>query len=420
MRYMLFVILFCFILTGCTYEEGSMTSTEQDVDYENRIKELEEELEKVTAIQYLEEDVEEETYIHTPEAATEEPKEEAEQTEVLAIEEDKEEVVKEEEKEEDVYATSLPEGDMVREARAEVIQQGEEFQVSTIMGTGVGTQGNNTMYYPAYTQVSDAGEIFFVDGDINNQKIRKIKNGKIEIVMDLTNNKLNQSGKFFTTGLIHMGKNLLMISNSFDIFYIDGGRIHRVPGDVPKYMEDHHLVSIWRLKKQGDDIYIMFKLKGYAATYHIAQYDIETDTLTPIIERSDYYHPFNFYVDDNNIYVATQMGYIYRDQLFPKQKTAFYHAKDSEVTVTDVWKTAGGEIMFSLHDGSYAWIMKEEGNSFANVAGSIRGYQDGVLDEVMMDNPMDFTYDGSGYIFVDPGNHVIRKLWTSLRPEKDI
>lgn len=389
-----------FSMTGCTNEIVAETSTDKEEAYMDRIEYLEDELAKVESIEPI--PAESVMAAEIEEEVTPEP--------VAVVEEAPEE-----------QAISLPEDDFVLEARAEVVNQGEEFQVSSVIGTGVGDQSENNLYYPAYTQVSDSGEIFFVDGDVKNHKIRKINDGKITTVMDLVNNKLNNDGQFFATGLIHMGKNLLMVSNSSDIFYIEKDRMHRVPGDVPKYMNDHHLENIWRMKKQGDDLYVMFRLKGHANTYHIAEYDIETNTLKPIIEKSDYFHPFNFYVDENNIYVATQMGYIFREQLFPKQKTAYYHAKDAKVNVTDLWKTADGQLMFSLHDGSYAWVMKEEGErNFVTVVGSKRGYQDGVLDEVMMDNPMDFTYDGSGYIFADPGNHVIRKLWTTLAPEKDI
>jgi hypothetical protein len=316
---------------------------------------------------------------------------------------------------------NLTADDFVEEPTAEVVTSGEENQVSTIFGTGTAAQTETSMYYPAYTQVADNGEIYFVDGDIKDQKIRKISGGKIITVVDLVNNKINDKGDFYAVGLLHMGKDLLMVADVYDMYYVDGDKIHRVPGDVPKYMEDHQLQHIWRMKKQGDKVYVMFLLKGHSDTYHTAEYDINTNTLTPIIDRADYNKPSNFYVDGNNIYVAMQLGFIYREQLFPRQTTAYYNAEDSKVVVMDVWKTAGDKLMFSVMDGVHAWVMKDIGDrDFVNIGGATRGYQDGVLDEIKMDNPMDFTYDGTGYIFADPGNHVIRKLWTQEGPKEDI
>lgn len=185
-------------------------------------------------------------------------------------------------------APSLGGEDMVLEAHAEYVTSGEEYQVSSIMGTGTGSQTAKTMYYPAYTQVSPKGDIYFVDGDINNQKLRKVSNGRIETVVELSYNKINKTGTFRATGLAHMGSDFLIVSNLQDAYYIESGRVHAMPGDIPGYMEDHHLDGIWRMKAQGDKLYMLFRLRGYSATYHLAEYDFEQAKLIPIIERADY------------------------------------------------------------------------------------------------------------------------------------
>lgn len=377
-----------------------------DEDVENNI--IMQEEPSVFSEKYVERDLNEEiveAFVEEPESLIEEENVEGKERPTVVI------------KTPEAISGDVPEDDFVLEPVAEIITNGRQYQVSTIIGTGVAHQSSSTLSYPLYTQVASNGDVYFVDGDLSQQKIRKLRNGTLETVFDLTNNKLNRSGQFSTTGMVHIGKNLLMVSNPTDIFYIDGDSMHRVPGDVPKYMEEHRLERIWLMKAQGERLYLLFKLKGHNHTYHLAEYRIDTNTLVPILDRTDFVQPFSFYVADNNIYTATAMGYIERDQLFPRQKTAYYRAEDAKVNILDIWMTQDDMLMFSLTDGTYSWIMKERAEDFVTVAGAQRGYQDGVLDEIMMDTPMSFAYDGTGYLFSDRGNNVLRKFWTTDRPK---
>lgn len=304
----------------------------------------------------------------------------------------------------------------VRPPAAEVVKKGQEGQVTTIFGTGVQGQNEYQMNHPAYLQVDKKNNIYFIDGDRQNQKLRMFDGKKLSTVAELSRSKINRTGEFWTTG-VALINNQLYVSSTEEIYYVEDGRIHKALGDFEQYKRDWRLGELWRMKRQGDKIYLMIALKGRAHTFHFAEYHYKTGEFTTIIDRSDYYKPFSFYIQDQWVVVSCHLGDIVAESLFPREKFYVYKSGDSEDIITEVWLTKEEEVMFAGHNRNEAFIyFLPDHSPLEKIAGARRGYQDGFRDEVEMDNPMDFVWDGSGYLFVDPGNHVIRKLWTTRKP----
>lgn len=416
-------VLFLFAVSAVVAAGTSLTSLEYSSS-NDQVKLWEEEpLEE----SYVVEKQPEATYAEEPEAQPEEmtlPEEPVEQpiTEEPPVEEataSPSSTPSNEVPEQQEGTEKEPMQDFVLEPVTEVVKNGEEGQISTIYGNGVMGQDSLHMNHPAYPQVDKKGNIYFIDGDMKHQQVRKFDGKAITTVMNLSNNKLNRTGEFWTTGLALINQRLY-VSDLKQVYVIQDGRIHKAPGDFEKYMEENYLDELWLMKRQGNHIYLMFKLKGHEYTFSIAEYNEETGGITTLIDRSDYYKPFSFYVDGNEIAVATHLGDIIYERQFPREKGYVYRSGDAQDVITDVWVNKQGELMFSMHNREDAYIKYIDNNGEVHtIAGGQRGYQDGFSDEVMMDNPMDFIYDGTGYIFVDPGNHALRKLWTNKMPKED-
>jgi hypothetical protein len=308
------------------------------------------------------------------------------------------------------------------ETISENIEQGEDGYVSTIAGNGVREQNETSMASPRKLAIDSKGHIWYTDGNQKTAKLRVFDGKKNRTVVDLVDNKLiDKDGQFMVSGLGIIQDNVY-ISNEKDLYKEQGGHLVQVDFDIKHYMQNHNAEYIYRMRVYKDEIYLM--LLGKSRLYQFAKYSPKTGEITQITEPRPYAAPYNFFVhEDNEIMIATELGYVVWEQLNPR-RTEQIDFGDHQFKVLDVWVDNNRNLyMVTCEEQVKCHVyMDPPGNGFDDtqiIAGGRRGFVDGYMHEVEMDYPMDFVWDGSGYIFGDTGNNSIRKLWWSKAPSDE-
>lgn len=306
------------------------------------------------------------------------------------------------------------------EAISETTKNGQEGQVSTIWGNGTEGQNERSMDHPRDLGVDSKGRIYFVDGSQHTAKLRVFDGKKNTTIVDLVNNKVSRrEGYFATSGLAIIHDNVY-ISSVEDLYKVVDGRITQLTPKIKQYMDDKNLSNIYRIEKHKDFIYMMFMNKS--RQFHIARYNINGGAVEEIMQTKPLPSPYNFYVHgDNEIFISTTTGYIIWEILFPRETKIAWDTEDNQVEIADVWIGSNDSMYYvQWEEGTRAAIYKNpvgiDTDAVVPVAGSRRGFTDGISDEVEMDFPIDFVWDGTGYLFGDMGNNAIRKLWTNVGP----
>lgn len=303
---------------------------------------------------------------------------------------------------------------------SESTQEGQEGQVSTVWGNG--TQGQNERYMdnPRDIQVDSKGLIYFVDGSQNTAKLRVFDGKQNKTVVDLVDNKISRrEGHFATAGMVVIHDNVYVCSTE-DLFSVRDGRITQLTPKIKAYIDSMNLSHIYRIEKYKDYIYLMFMNKSNQ--YHIARYNINGGAVEQVIETKPMPSPYNFYVHgENEIFIATTTGYIVWEILFPRETRTAWEDGDVKTEIADVWIGSNDSMYMVAWEDQSSHIIYEnpvgvDAGGVIPFAGSRRGFTDGFNDEVELDYPIDFVWDGTGYLFADMGNHSIRKLWTSIAP----
>lgn len=306
------------------------------------------------------------------------------------------------------------------ETISETTQNGQEGQVSTIWGNGSQGQTETTMDHPRDLQLDSKGNIYFVDGSQQEAKLRMFDGKKNKTVVDLVNNKVIRREGYFASAGMAIIHDIVYISSTYDVYKVVDGRVTQLTPKIKQYMENKRLQNIYRTEKHGDYLYFMFY--GKSNQYHIARYNIKGGAVEEIIPTKPMPNPYNFYVHgDNEIYISTTTGYVIEEKLFPRETITAWETGDPQTEIADVWIGENDSMYYvQWEDQSKAVVYENPIGISADdvqvVAGARRGFTDGIKDEVEMDEPIDFVWDGSGYIFGDMGNHSIRKLWTKVGP----
>ncbi|MDK2600734.1 hypothetical protein QO179_24880 [Bacillus stercoris] len=305
-------------------------------------------------------------------------------------------------------------------AISEHVQKGEEGQVSTVWGNGTKGQTERSMNHPRSLQVDSKGNIYFVDGSQKDAKLRMFDGKKNKTIVDLVNNKISRrDGYFLSAGLAIIHDNVY-ISSTSDVYKVVDNRITQLTPKIKAYMKEKRLSDIYRLEKHGEFLYMMFTTKS--DQYHIARYNVNGGDVEEIITTEPIPSPYNFYVHgDNEIFITTTVGYVVWEKLFPRQTEIAWEDGDSKTEITDVWIGKDDAMYFvQWEDQANCVIYKNpvgvDTDGVEALVGSRRGFVDGFNDEVEMDYPIDFVWDGSGYLFADTGNNAIRKYWTKTAP----
>lgn len=301
-------------------------------------------------------------------------------------------------------------------------EEAESGTVSTIWGNGVQGQSETQMDHPRKLQIDSKGNIWFVDGSQKNAKLRMFDGEKTITVVDLVENRLtDKDGYFMAAGLGIINDNVY-ISSTDDLYKEHNGHLVQVDMDIRHYMDEKNAEYIYRMREYKEELYLMLMSKH--KMFHFAKYNPDTGKITQVTEPKSYASPYNFFVHkENEIMIATKLGYVVWEQVNPR-KTEYIDFGDHQFQVMDVWVdndrnlymvTCEEQVMCNIY-------MDPPGNGFDDtviVAGGRRGFTDGFKNEVEMDYPMDFVWDGTGYIFGDTGNNSIRKLWWSEKPSDE-
>lgn len=306
---------------------------------------------------------------------------------------------------------------------SEQVTDGLYGQVSTIWGNGIKGQNELHMDHPRKLQIDSKDNIYFVDGNQKTAKLRMFDGEKNTTVVDLVQNRLMDGvGHFYVSGLAIINDNVY-ISNGEDVYLVENDRITQMDLQIKNWMKDNNFERIYRMEGHGDYLYMMVQSKSYY--YAFVRYNIQTRAVEHILKENTYPAPYNFYIyGDNDIFIATEAGYIVWEKIFPRETIVGLNTGDRMDKILDIWIGEDMGMYYSVvEDKIYNYIYKNpKGSSDDNsdlqlVAGNRRGFVDGVKDEVEVDNAIDFIWDGSGYIFADMHNHSIRKLWMDVAPK---
>jgi hypothetical protein len=307
------------------------------------------------------------------------------------------------------------------DAISETAEKGQEGQVTTIWGNGTQGQTERSMDHPRALAVDSKHNIYFVDGSQSSAKLRVFDGKQNKTVVDLIENKITRrNGYFLSTGLVIIHDNVY-ISNNEDVFLVKDGRITQYTPRIKSYMDNKRLSDIFRMEKHGNYIYIMFMNKS--REFNIARYDTTKDgAVEEIIPTKPMPSPYNFYVHgDNEIFIASNIGYVVWEILFPRETRVAWEFGDPKTTVSDIWIGKDDGLYMVAWENQVKAVVYDnpigiDSDALKTVIGSRRGFVDGFNDEVEMDYPTDFIYDGTGFLFADMGNNCIRKYWTDNGP----
>ena len=299
---------------------------------------------------------------------------------------------------------------------SETAKKGKDGTVSTIVGNGT-----DEIEGPRKVQLDSKKNIWFVDGDHQNARLRKWDGKEVKTVIDLVHNKTTDGdGYFFTAGLAIIHDNVY-ISSTKELYMLENNTLQPVSRQIRQYLEEHNMENIYRVREYKDKVYMM--LGGKGKKFMIISFDPVTKGIKQVTEPKPYASPYNFYVhNDNEIMIATELGYVVWEKLHPRQ-TQYIDFGDAQIKIADTWVDDNRNLyMVTWEEQTRSFIYKDEpGKGWDNmqvVAGGRRGFVDGFKEEVEMDQPIDFVWDGSGYIFADIGNNSIRKLWWKEKPSE--
>lgn len=303
---------------------------------------------------------------------------------------------------------------------SEVVTDGEEGQVSTLWGNGTQGQGEHTMDNPRDLQVDSEGNIYFIDGSQHDAKLRMFDGQKNTTIVDLVDNKVSRRDGYFATAGMAIIQDTVYVSSTEDLYRVEDGRIHQVTQKVRAYMENQRLQNLYRTETHGDYIYMMFF--GKSRQFHIARYNpLTNEDIETMIPTKPMPSPYNFYVSSEGIFIATTTGYVILERFFPRETIKVWEDGDHKTEIADVWLGEDNAIYFMQWEDQASHVLYRnpkgvDAGGVTPVIGARRGFVDGFYDEVEMDYPIDFVWDGSGYVFGDMGNHALRKYWTDVAP----
>jgi hypothetical protein len=303
---------------------------------------------------------------------------------------------------------------------SEKVTEGEEGQVSTLNGNGTQNQNEMALSLPGDIATDSKGNTYFIDGSEDEKKLRMYDGEKNSTIVDLMENKIiRRDGHFNSSGIVVIHDNVY-ISNEKDIYQVVDDRITQLTPKIRKYMEREKLATVYRIEKHKDFIYILFQNKSLQ--YHMAKLNVAEDKIETVFDTKPLPTPYSFYVHgDNEIFLATTNGYVIWEVLFPRETRIAFETGDPTTEIVDVWIGADDSMYFVAWEEQTRAILYEDpvGDNDSGaypVMGSRRGFVDGFNDEVEMDHPMSFEWDGTGYVFADRGNHALRKYWTETGP----
>lgn len=302
---------------------------------------------------------------------------------------------------------------------SEVVQKGEEGQVTTVWGNGTRGQNETQLNMPRQLQLDSKGNLYFIDGDGQSGKIRMFDGKKNTTVLDLKENKVaRQKGEFYVGGMVILN-DVLYLASIDDLYVVEDGRLRTATPKVAQYLKKNRLDSIIQVEKYQD--YIYFLIGNKSRQYHMARYNTVSGEMETVFDTKPIPEPYSFYVHQGNeIYIGTKNGYVVMEKLFPRQSLAVIETADPMTDISDVWIGEDDDLYYvSWRDQAEHIIYQDPkgpGSGVIPLIGSRRGFVDGFYNEVELDYPIDFIWDGSGFLFADMGNHTIRKYWTENGP----
>lgn len=306
--------------------------------------------------------------------------------------------------------------------KAEVVKVGEEGQVSTIIGNGTASQGKYTVEGPRNLDV-DGKKIYFVDGKHDKALLRVFDGKTNSTYVKLAGDEVaGKNSKYFvSTGLAVVDREVF-VSSHVKLYSVKSKTLTKEKylthvSKLHDYMDKNGYDYIFRMEEYDKKLYFMLAKKN--GTYGFVSYDVKDKTIIEELEPKIYpSSPNNFYVDEDGILIAFQSGVIQFEGLFPRRTIEVVETNTG--SFLDAWTTQNGYLHYiELRDRTQNIIERRhrsDVDDLSLVAGSRRGYVDGMLDQVEMDGATDFVWDGSGYVFADKGNHAIRKLWVDTPP----
>jgi len=314
-----------------------------------------------------------------------------------------------------------------RDIEATTTLQGENNEVTTIIGNGTASQGTYTTEGPRNIEV-DNGLIYFIDGKNDNTWIRVFNGKENEHYAQLAGDPVagKNSDLFIPTGLAVVDRKMF-VSSHVRLYLVkekelkDERYLTHIK-TVSNYIDDNGYDYIFRMEEYNNKLYFMLSHKsggtGYPR-YGFVSYDPAKDRVSEVLEIKEYpVSPNNFYVDGDGILLAFHSGVIQYEKFFPRQTIIV--EETNRGSFLDAWTTEDGYLHYMILADRVENLIerrhRSEVTSPSLVAGSRRGYVDGIMDQVEMDGATDFIWDGSGYVFADISNHAIRKLWLDAPP----
>lgn len=299
---------------------------------------------------------------------------------------------------------------------AEVVTQGENGQVSTVIGTGTAGQGDYTVDHPRFPAADGEGNVYFLDGSQKTAKLRMFNGTKNVTVANLREDKVTaREGEFFSTGLQIVG-GTLYFSSEENVYKLEGDRITLLNESIRRWMKENQYEYVYRMEQFQGDLVLMLYSKSNE--YGFIRYHLNSGEIEELLGKSFYANPTNFFIHDKGIEVSSESGYIYYQKFYPKD--AYYHLDTNVGMILDAWKGQDGLLYYALQRDKTKMLIyriDQSGEGFGTfIAGSIRGYVDGIADQVQMDFATDFSWDGSGFLFADRDSNAIRKLWIDVKP----
>lgn len=306
---------------------------------------------------------------------------------------------------------------------AEIVKSGEYGQVSTIAGNGTQGQGAYTLDHPRFPAPDRKGNVYFLDGNQKTMKLRKWDGSRNTTVVDMKKNTVTaREGEFFSTGL-EIINGQIYFSSEEKVYKLIGDRVTELDPAIKEWMKENHYVYIFRMEQYKNELVLMLFRKGdytQAREYGFIKYNPATKAIEEVLPAMQYPNPSNFFMQDKGISVTSLTGAIYYEKFFPRESK-------------DQLSTNEGQILDTWIDDSYVYFAINKDQTqyqiYRNpigargdytlgelVVGGYMGYTDGVADEVRMDYPTDFVWDGSGYVFADRDSNAIRKIWIDSKP----
>lgn len=288
-------------------------------------------------------------------------------------------------------------------------QKGQNGEVTTLTSGGLD--------HPRNTVLDDKGNVWFIDGDQKTAKLKMLNGKNTTTVVDLVNTKANKQSHFMASGLEIMdGK--VYVSSIEDVYLVQDNRLTSAHPNIGKFMKENHYEDIFRMKANSGNLYIMARTKSNQ--YGLLLYNPSSHAVTELIPAKTYISPYNLYVDNQGVLVASYRGYIYYENFSPRYTNTLLESNMGPIT--DAWFDKGDNLYYTQLVDRMAYtkvfmVPKESPVSDKQlVVGNRSGYVDGIKDEVEMDQAVDFKWDGTGYVFADMGNSALRKLWIDTPP----